>query len=335
MSKYELKENDFKLLEKLRVITRSIMNYYDYLIDLESQGEKDTPKYNNIKQELLTALGIERLLYQRITSAEQASEMIYFLTKYDISFETSLLLIFDRDDENMIKTRITSRLDYIMKLKEFDTLKEDEEEYYDESDKEDCEENFIEEATIQINFENDFINTVLRILNEYLNDPYYNSIYYALVEFKYLLMYAFADIELDLLDNNLDINEELKWVHPLYSGLYERSKDYLQELRDDYAVDLLDTCRNNLIGFVDRKLDVIDDIQDDDYFIDATISEIIARTCLLFLKDDTARNFIGVLESDLEEIKEKNECMVPFVKRVMDNYAKDKELPTIFSLKRG
>ena len=328
------------MIKRLIVITKTISKIYYDLIDLESQGEKNTTKFLLLKEELETALEIEKELYEKIKSVEKAINILDYFSKFDLSFEKLLGLIFDNSDEEMVKARITSKLDYFVKVNKFEDEKENFEDFDVDEEKDDDEEYIPEEeftklARMQMAIENDIINTILKLLNEYLNDSNYNNILYVLVEFKYLLCFAFPEIEEKKVANNFEIDDKLIITNKFVADILGISVGELQEQKDDYCMDILESSRNTLISFLDKKQEEIPDIHDTDYFIDATIAEIFIRTCLLFANEDILKNFIQQIENDIEEISEKNEGIVPIIHRAIRNYNQDREKPMLLSLRLG
>ena len=114
----------------------------------------------------------------------------------------------------------------------------------------------------------------------------------------------------------------------------ENEKTPQQIYKDEYCDDILETQRINLIDLLDALIEVIPDIEDSDYFIDATLSEILIRTCLLFVRDEVLNNCLTTIQNDLEIIETKNESVVPLVKSSMENYNKDRELPMVLRLNK-
>lgn len=338
MEKYDLNGKDYNLLKRIVVITKSILNSYYLLIDEENDGKKDLDNYNNIISELKINLEMEKELYDQLDSVEKVCKLLDYINDGDDnSFEKFLYSIFDNSPDNLVKNRIASKLEYIIDTKKFsseDDL-EDDSEYIDGNKSDEKEEQFLKLANVQISIENDIVNTTLFLLKDYLDNPYYNSIRYPLIEFKYLLPFVFPNVEDEMLKNNYNFKDKLHWSHKLVADYIGINEFKLKEQVEDYCIDLLDESRDYLISLLNRDYSQIDDIQDSDEFVDGTIFELIGRSCLLFISEELAENYIGVLENDIEEVKNKNMSILPIVKSSVENYHIDREKPLIVSLKRG
>lgn len=365
MSKYDLTQEDYDLLKRLVVISRTVINNYYVLIDLENDGRKDTNQYNIAYEEFKTVLKMEAELYKQIKSAEKASIFVdYFLGNDQITFNYYLYTILDNTIDNLIEKRIVSKLEEFVNKTYFENDTEygvdgyplsapetlesdtfeslDEEDYYEnmqysslEDIEHDAESEFEDLNNVEIEIQNDVVRTILKILKEHIDNPYYNSIRYELIEFKYILGLVFPDIEKELLDNNFEINDYLVWKATISAQSSQVSDLELQIYKDEYCDDILETQRINLIDLLDALIEEIPDIHDSNYFIDAALSEILIRTCLLFVRDEVLNNYLTTVQNDLEIIETKNESVVPLVKSSMENYNKDRELPMVLRLNKN
>lgn len=326
-----LTENDYKLLKKLVVITRSILSNYYCLMELENNNENNTEEHHKIVNELQVNFEMEEELYSNITDIYKVRDLLFFLNGYNRGmFENYLFLIFDYETDSLIKSRISSKLEYMMDTMEF--VHDEDEEITEESEANEKE--FLALNKIQIAIEADIINTIIKLLNDYINNPDYRGIKYSLIEYKYMLIFLFGDIEKETVKNNYEQKDSLNWSHKLIADFYGIKEKLLIDQEEDYSLDLLAEGRELLISLLDSKIEKIENIEDSDYYFDAIVFSIIIRTCLLLINGDLKDSYINLIQDDLNEIKDKNETVVPIINEILNEYKHDVELPSILRLKR-
>lgn len=338
MENSELTEKELNTLRKIVVITRSIVNNYYNLIKLENDGNKDTSEYSDIVSELAINFEMEDELYSKFTDLKTISDLLYYVNgNEEVEFENFIFSIMGVEPDRLIKERIAYKLKYMLDILEMDEDKT--EEFEDLSDEDikraqNLEKEILIKNQIQLAIEYDYVNTMLHLLEEYINNPFFKSVKYELIEYKYLLIYITSDLEKELVKRNYVISDELNFAHNFVSNIFGFSKEYIRDQEDDYSIDLLEEGRELLLSLLDSKIEVIIDIQDSDYLIDAAIFSTIIRTSLIFSSKGTVINFIDAFKEDVQRIESKNETVVPIIEDIIAKYETDREIPNILTLKR-
>lgn len=338
MENSELTEKELNTLRKIVVITRSIVNNYYNLIKLENDGNKDTSEYSDIVSELAINFEMEDELYSKFNDLKTISDLLYYVNgNEEVQFENFIFSIMGVEPDRLIKERIAYKLKYMLDILEMD--ENESEEFENLSDEEikrtqNLEKEILIKNQIQLAIEYDYVNAMIHLLEEYINNPFFKSAKYELIEYKYLLIYITSDLEKELVKRNYEINDELNFAHNFISDIFGFSKKYIRDQEDDYSVDLLEEGRELLISLLDSKIEAIIDIQDSDYLIDAAIFSTIIRTSLLFSSKETVINFIDAFKEDVKRIESKNETVVPIIEDIIAKYEKDREMPNILILKR-
>ena len=179
----------------------------------------------------------------------------------------------------------------------------------------------------------DFLNTLLTILNFYLNDEKYYIINDLLLNLKYGISFLYEEIEADFLENDFNINNILYWQANALADYYRLDREKLKAIQ-----------RGVVINFYEEKIDSIirislDSESDKQEIFDYTISEILIRASLLLLGEKTV-NYLKTLELQLTPDVPHDEKAIENLKHAQDRvnnvlgmYDKDKELLNVISLR--
>lgn len=289
-------------------ITRLIINKYNEIYTYESINEKESLEYENKVNELRKLLLIEEMVYNTI-DINILSKSIY--TNVDMFSESKLvhdfIASFSMSDKRIIQRRIFKKI--VERIEK--------------------EQNPHDKLTGQKELENtvkeDYVNTLLVILNEYINNENLYNISNYFLKLKYNISAIFGFVEKDFLANNFSINSNLKWNY--------------QRVASDNNID-----RNNLISIILTEsfnamnyfIAHIKNLDEHDFdnptvFASGMLGQIFLRTSFLFafLSEDLKQKFIASfsLETDEEkEIWESNNSK-DIISTAMKEFENDKNLP--------
>lgn len=344
MEKYNLAQEDYENLKQLFLIEFNIYNIYSKLSLLESENKKTSEEYKKYLESLNYHISLEEDFYKKYSKKPvKISEILFYLIgneKNDFVFNLSC--ISSDKIEELIRIRIVNRLEKIIEIDEFlDDEELTEEEYaslsmidaevIDDLDSEIIEAEEIErkhfiETSIDYEIEKDILNTILRILNEYINNPKYQIMKDILIKFKYLLSLTFKEIENDFLDHNFEISEDLYWTSKLKADGFSTDTTYYDESRHDYVEDIF-------VEFGNLLLDLFDPSTDNSNYNDVTICEIIIRAISIFSNEYTIQTYYEYLKETINDRNITNEELIILLDNTYNFLKNDRELPSIISLR--
>ena len=358
-----LSNDNLKKLNILITISNSIMQIYLQLSKLEYSENKNNPEYHNLVNTLKSFLEVEEKIYQKIDKKiEILDEMIYNLLIYNENNLTiNLEHLKNNDYENIIKARIANRLDQIIIdnnlyyddfepevdidefINEEDSFEDDEDNLYckygeygefdfDEAKDSEEEEEIVEDEST-FNYKNflqnavmkDAINTIMWLLNEYINDEEYKNIKKYLVNFKYLIAFAYEHIEKYLINNNFEINKELYLSAEFFQDLNGEMFD-LNFIKNEQALDLLDNHGEDLIELYYKEID-------EWQYVKAIMNSIITRAGLIFADNEITQDYKNFILNEIFDYEGKNEISDRIIYKTLGNIEKDKEIPSIVRFK--
>ena len=345
MDNVNLTKEDYENLKKLFFITQKIKKAYDNLAILEINKQKNSEEYTKWTNYLQTLLELEEQIYTIIgNNPKKLSDMLdYILGSDPYSISDVLVYLNNDNEEEILKNRVSARFDYIVNTVPFS----EEEEYFMEEDEEDNEEeveiiladetveeiedDFFYQANVDLMMEQDVINTILEMLKNYLDNPYYENIKDTLIKFKYKLAFAFKFVEKEFLDNNFVINDTLFWQTKMYTDAKgKRGNETLKESKNFYAEDLLYEQYGYLLEMF------YSDLNNKNEYAKMIIIEILVRTGLILADNEVVNNFITNMESEityLEENNVHNEKAKDFIFKSFSHIDEDKCLPNILSFR--
>lgn len=308
MGKYSLNDVDDENVKSLLNISGSIFEVYEKLRNLEIHNLKDTPEYLKLIESLKSLKKTENSLYKKFDDAFKIDGIIYTFTEGEIrsNLATELKNIVEPSKEILIKQRICSRLARIN----------------------DTNNNYWTPQNIKVlNIENevrkDIINSILKILNSYLDNQNSNDIIESLYSFKYNLGFVFEHIENDFIKQKFSINENL-YLYALYvAENYDMPVSIVENYKSDFIADIMTSFSKNIIGQTEQTL------YNKKYYISFILSQIIIRAALLL--DDEERTE-GVKEkfkqlSTLDKMRKRDTTGIDLMLETIEMHNDDRELP--------
>ncbi len=343
MKRYELTKEDYEDVYNLLTITEQVKNIFNKLAELESKNQKDTD-YLIFSEKLQELLKEEKKGYQKIGSnIYKISAIIIWLVKFDQpDFSDILSLVFDGNDKDLIIARVVQKLDLILKLKKDDLhLNDDtdlEDEYVDDEEiknlveaslpkfknPEQIEAEYIATAKVEMAIESDIIHTILLILNSYLNKPQYEHLSKYMVNFKYNIVFAFADYLNDYLDNDFTPEKNLYWNSTIIAQL--NNVDDLEEIKRDYGTEILYDQIENIMQLFFTT--------DNEAIAKFILSQIIIRVALQIVEKEDVNKFKSFLQEEMASFSEPiDQNIKKEIENVFTQFLEDRKLVNILTLK--
>jgi len=311
----KLTSEEYLFIQKLLEVTKTILEDYDRLHHLEVNGRKNTSEYDVALETLKFNLHLEENLYEKL---EDNIDLVYKIQLYitpdyvpGLADELEIIKYENRED--LVKLRINNRLCTIIdnEMVTEDNFLGSYDDTYDEfEDEEDLDDDIprnMEEATkiledykkLDISIEKDFINSILFILNTYINNPKYLEYRDRLLRLKYNISYVYRSVEDYLVENYMDINDKLYIESKLTLDLQERDSEELFKRIDGFKDDIIFSQNNDLFRLITEEID-----KDDKEFY-LIVIKIFLRVCFMFGSVKEIKKFQETTNYDFEcaEIK--------------------------------
>lgn len=344
MKKYELTEEDYNYLNKLRKIGKCIKSIQDNLCDLEISFKKESPEYQTLLSQLQAFTMLEDKIYEKLSERiERLSELVFYLLNYDeLTISDILYKINMTSEADMINRRIINRLQQLLcslELKEakeeleepnYDELEESESEKIDDSDyenmeeipePEDIEKQFFYQEKLLSEIERDMLKTILKILSEYIHNPNYKNIQSDLIKFKYNLSYYYKMIEQDFIEHKYEIDSNLYWSAYTVIDFYNSNPDDLQLMIDSYAEEVLYEQGEIFIELIFKDLNIQSN------YVNAVIAEIIIRSIIIFLVPEHSESFKNYYLNCYSDAQTPNPELEKIINNAVNNTERDRQLP--------
>ncbi len=330
-----LNAEDKMELRKLIDINIKIKEIYDSLREMEINYKTESKIFQNKLHILKKLVLAENKIYEMFKN--EPEKIIDAYNKISFSSESlfEMNVLTELDDvandysENLVRTRIANHL-----LNLFLNS--------DESSMELANMPFNIDgkaySQIEICIQTDYVNTVLTILNYYINDKKYNSIRNLLLRIKDNYAFLHEEIEFDLLEHNMQINPNLNWKTKIYADIAGL---------DEWEVDQIAEGLGNEV-FDDKIMDIItieeEELGDIEACFQYYLAQVLVRSSMLFLGEENAR----YLQDNFKLNATNEKCIVEGEKltdlaargqaridKVLGMYNEDKKLPIIYSTRRN
>ena len=296
---------DKENLKIIMNISYSLLDNFIKLRNLEANGGKDSEEFISIINCIKASLSLEDSLYSKIDIKQIDSylnELNHLDNVYEIDSEinVSKTMIFD----DLVKRRVTDRLldiKYRNNKSDFDY------------------------GNICYEIKKDII------LNIYLNDYKFQTIFKELLNFKYNLGFLYKEIESDFLENNFSINPELYLTSYLIGDLYEMPREIVDNFKYSFGVNILE----KEIDFILSQSSY--NLRDKDNYAKSIISQILIRASLLFTDENVSQEMkehIGKFININSSLNGDN-TLEKLILEALNFYESDRELPKVIGLIKG
>ena len=330
---------NYNLLKSLLEVTKEIKLDYDELCKLEINNQKDTIKYQSYIEDLKEKIQKEEEIYNKIS---KSIDILYLFAEYLFpnglrEFEDEIeVLKLDKIDE-IIKIRLSSQINSLIinysftEDEDYDELDEIEEVDPDEmiefEEDIDFDKEFKEDAMMDVTIMKDISNTILTILNKYINNENYSFMRDKLIKFKYNYSYIYKSIEYSILENNFEINPILYWENLLVADLQKRDLKNTKMVLNKYIQDLTIRQLENFKYLINNNIN--EQIKKEHLVLFA----IIFRTILLFVNKRTINNLQRTIDLEIILSGLNDPFTTQVINEIFNENINDKSLPNIISLK--
>ena len=301
-------KEDYEVINNIYNISLSILENYYKMMELEIRGLVGNKDYNSLITIIEQQIILENSLYEKIDNSKY-EEIINYLSKENNS--TLLESISSKDYSVLIKNRIIKRLtskNNAFKENNINNILD-----------------YLNATTNDINnsLEKDFINTILCILNECLNNHEFANYKHYLLLFKYNLAFLYDYVEEDLLKNSFAINSDLYWIS---NGVASISRFIgIEGYRKNFVREIDVSCLRVILDDEKGELDYKD-----------LVHYIVLRTSNLFEGEEFVNKFkeclnIAYKSEDTNHSGILNQRLNLYL-NAYDCYELDKEKPRIINL---
>lgn len=300
MSLTKSEQDDLKMLLN---ITSSIHNNFIKLLDLERTGQKDSEEYKLLIYSTYSYKNLEDSIFERLYTKDNKQALLTLLLKGE-----------DNTLPNQISTAINNCSDFLIKRRLAIKI-----------ESKDKNTNFKEYENV---LKKDFINTLLTILNQYLNDPKYKYIINILLQLKYNLAYLYDFVEEDLLKNNFNINPNLYWSSQFHAELKHINQNFIKMASLRMCTKIIDFSFEELLKLNSYSLREVNT------YAQAVIFQIILRASLIFVSEDIVDSLKDSVNKQIfANTMMKSDCAAEnLILDVINMNKQDRELPNIINL---
>ena len=315
MENFNLTKSDHEDITGLMNISYSLLDNFIKLRDLEINGGYGSDEYKSIIECLKSTLSLEESFYNRFGNHPLKLQAI--LNKFVSSKEAwdinkDLQIVNSNNREELVKRRIILRLiDKMCRIKRKIPSLDGQ--------------IFNNAMEISLTVKKDIINSILCILNLYLQDFKFQTINGNLENMKYNFAFLYQFVEEDFLANNFAINPELYWVANFMANIKRTPIQAVEAYRKSYASELLERVLQDALNH-DRY-----SLRNKDDYANAIISQILIRAGLLFCSEEV----VNELENKFQQFMGINQMMngdnsaEKLVMEAINLHSSDRSLPKI------
>ncbi len=318
-----LDSNVIENFHTLWIITESIKESYNKLRDLDINGKKNDPLFNQTQNALTSSLALEKDLYNRIPDDSKTLDALIlymFKEKGELNYNIELLLkdLILGSEEDLIKRRIYQKLS-----EKFALCINPRETTMDILRIEGMEKQTVKSyLNIRQTITTDFLNTLLAIINLYLAKSSNYDAKEGLFKIIYNCFFVNFLIESDALEHEMNINPILYFESLAMSSFYKVEKEVIFLLK----MALMGEVPFKSLAYLLEDLPFKFLKSPLNYFI----SEIILRACVLFsFEDDMIEILDDFLTSDDNLEGEDKKYLRERWHQLKELFQKDKNIPQV------
>jgi len=318
MENFNLTKSDHEDITSLMNISYSLLDNFIKLRDLEINGGYDSEEYKSTIECLKSTLSLEESFYNRFGNHPLKLQAILneFVTPdkaWDINKDVQIANSNNR--EELVKRRIILRLvDKMCRIKRKIPSLDGQ--------------IFNNAMEISLTVKKDVINSILCILNLYLQDFKFQTINGNLENMKYNFAFLYQFVEEDFLANNFAINPELYWVANFMANLKRTPIQAVDAYRKSYASELLERVLQDALNH-DRY-----SLRNKDDYANAIISQILIRAGLLFSGEEVVNELANKFQQfmGINQMMNGDNSAEKLVMEAINLHSSDRSLPKIVTL---
>lgn len=318
MENFNLTKNDQEDITALMNISYSLLDNFIKLRDLEINGGYGSDEYKSIIECLKSTLSLEESFYNRFGNHPLKLQAI--LNKFVSSKEAwdinkDVQIANSNNKEELVKRRIILRLvDKMCRIKRKIPSLDGQ--------------IFNNAMEISLTVKKDIINSILCILNLYLQDFKFQTINGNLENMKYNFAFLYQFVEEDFLANNFAINPELYWVANFMANIKRTPIQAVEAYRKSYASELLERVLQDALNH-DRY-----SLRNKDDYANAIISQILIRAGLLFSGEEVVNELAKKFQQfmGINQMMNGDNSAEKLVMEAINLHPSDRSLPKIVTL---
>lgn len=315
MENFSLTKNDQEDITGLMNISYSLLDNFIKLRDLEINGGYGSDEYKSTIECLKSTLSLEESFYNRFGNHPlklQAilNEFVSPNEAWDINKDLQIANSSNR--EELVKRRIVLRLvDKMCNIKK--TIPSLDGQIFNSA------------MEISLTVKRDIINSILTILNLYLQDFKFQTINSNLENMKYNFAFLYQFVEADFLANNFAINPELYWLANFVSNVKRVPSQVVDAYKGSYASELLERVLQDALNH-DRY-----SLRDKDDYANAIISQILIRAGLLFSSEEVVKELTDKFQRfmGVNQMMNGDNSAEKLVMEAIRMHSSDRSLPKI------
>ncbi len=316
MANIKVKEISEKLLEVAKEIREVSLSIQDLVKKGENEGETLGISIKHLKD----LKEMEDSLYDEIKSdANLIIEILNFIASnkaINVDLKNALNLLFDPTEDELLKRRVNNRLTDLLFRSEIIPLAS-----------KGVYEDF--ELRVQKYLDDDLVNTIIKLMMDYLENSEYQNIKDKLYEAYFNLIFMFKIPEDSAVFLAYASPDKLYWDTHTAIKIYNLEEERMINQRQITGNNIFDEVFSNIVSIDDE------DIKDKKVFFTFVLSEIISRAGMLFMGKDRVEdvkaavtlNYQKDANVEGESLQEIAKRAIKRVHNLLDYYDKDEHLP--------
>lgn len=306
--------NNFLDMRSLVKITNLIYKKYVEIYELDLEGKVENQEYESKVNELKRLLALEEVFYKSLDLqflAESMTKHVDMFTEDKLASE--LIDVYESKKDRLIQRRIFKKV--------------------------------VEKPSVERNphgrltgreiannaLKQDFINTLLAIITQYINDEHFKDVREYFVNLKYNLSFIYGSIERDFLENKFKVNPTPIWTHESIArenGINENDLINMNLTETFNVINYFISVINNLYNY---------DLNDPVTITTGVSAGAFLRTAILFTHESLRNEFTRMFGGENYEHLELWEATDPseMLGISFSRYDIDKNLPIKIDLNLG
>ncbi len=310
MKIYIPNRQDYDLIHKLLIITKSIESLYKKMCELELNGKKNTKEYNGLITLLKETVEEENKIYSDANiNEERGVGLTFYIMEQNLPENT------ENDVESTINQNYNVRTYRRIINNLFNIGVSD-----------------YKSAKLRNAFEKDIINGYLSFMQDFANSKSYEEKKDQFIINKYNTAFINKSIESDMLSSSFDIPKTFYVSSRLIADVYNVNLTFYKSISNDFYA-------KEAAKQISRLIDIFDEEYkyDDDNKLSSILRQCYLRSAFLFLDDelltDMNDSFHEFVESDEYLDKHSNDTIgTQLVINCFKSIKKDRNKPAILSL---
>lgn len=297
-------------INKIIIISRTIIEYYEQAFMLEQDNKKDTAEYKKVIEKIKDFIEYEERLLSELTPDERSLSIEWLskkVTNLSKDIFDSIDIILSDDKELLAYQRLISKL----KSKHLENLGEplknvNPEDYECDSEEELNNLKRCVEGTslLYLTLKDDEIILLAFLLEKQITDESDLNTKKGLIKIKYQLIATYPSLEKRFIEGKLNKDETIYFNTDLVSTFFRLSQGILEYVKIDYSNQIY-------VNSIERLLSINND-DFDNRKLEIQLRELFIRAAFQLLDDD----LINEVHTKFLSVTENNEILIGFEKGI-------------------